>query len=107
VPQSVLLALAALLVVGAAALVSEWMAALVGAAALLAIIPLGFAFVVNAALRLVSRRRRGRALDPRGDTDPWDDHARSAQALLWVALGVGVPASYAGAYLNAASLFCF
>jgi uncharacterized membrane protein len=37
----------------------------------------------------------------------WADHARTAQILLWGALLVGLPASYAHAWLSGASFFCF
>ena len=88
-------------------LLSDWMAALVGAAALLAIVPLGLALAINGLLRLRSLRRRSAAGDPRGEAERWEDHALAAQWLVWIALAVGLPASYAFAYLNGASLFCF
>ena len=98
-PPEVLLGLAVLVGILVAALASTWVAALVGAGALLALVPLGFALAVNGVLRLVRR-------DAGGEVD-WEDRARRAQLLLWGSLALGVPASYALAYLNGADLFCF
>ena len=82
-----------------AALLSNWVAALVGAGALIALVPVGLALAINGVLRLA---RRG----PKHEPD-WDERARLAQWLLWGALVIGVPATYTAAYLNGADLFCF
>jgi hypothetical protein len=107
VPRRTVLALAALAVVLGAALASVWFAALVGAAALIGSVPVGIALLVNLLLRGVAAIRRRPAGDPRPDAQRWADDARDAEMALWAALVVGVPASYALAYVNGASLFCF
>lgn len=107
VPRQVVLPLVVLAAVLACALISDWMAALIGAAAVLAIIPLALALAVNGLVEYAAGRRRARTGEARDEAQRWEDRARAAQGLLWAALAIGVPASYAIAYVNGASLFCF
>jgi len=99
VPPEVVLALVALAAVLVAALLSTWVAALVCAGALVALVPLAFTLAINGVLRF---RRRGRRTEP-----DWEERARMAQWLLWGALVIGLPVTYTAAYLHGADFFCF
>ena len=65
--------------------------AILGLAGLLLSIPAGVAAIV-----LVALMAYGRA-----------DREQAARALLWIGLLVALPATFLGAYLNGAGLFCF
>jgi hypothetical protein len=105
VPPRTIGVLAGIAAVGAAAFVSDAVAVVVCAAAMLLLFPLCLVLAVQGVTRAIASWRRRRAAER--SPASWPDRAAVVQSTVWVLLLVGVPASAGWAYLNAASLFCF
>jgi Ca2+/Na+ antiporter len=96
---------AALAVLAALVLASFPWSVLIDAAAFLAlviVIPVGAILAVVALVRVARVQGSGAAADVR-----WERHAGTVEMVLWALLALGLPAVFAGSYINGAGLFCF
>lgn len=75
---------------------------LVGLLALVTFIPAGAVGAIVVLVLVVNVQCSQATADVR-----WQRHAGTVQGVLWVLLGVGLPAVFAGSYIHGAGLFCF
>jgi hypothetical protein len=95
----------ALAVLAALVLASFPLSVLIAAPAFLALVivmPVGAILAVVALVRVARVQGSRAAADVR-----WARHAGTVEMVLWALLALGLPAVFAGSYINGAGLFCF